>query len=191
MGVAGPNAPTLCAGWTTADLAAHLLVRERDPRAIPGILFPNSAFARLTARLMQKAKASGYPSMLDKLRRMPPTSRFPASAQVNENFVHHEDVRRARGDEPRRSYKELDDALWRALRRFARLSARQLGPVGLELVTPDGRQAIVRKRPQMATLIGAPGELCLYLNGRKSVAVVSFDGPLEAIEALRSARFGL
>jgi uncharacterized protein (TIGR03083 family) len=23
----GPDAPTLCEGWTTADLAAHLMVR--------------------------------------------------------------------------------------------------------------------------------------------------------------------
>ena len=27
----GPDAPTLCAGWTTADLAAHLYLRERKP----------------------------------------------------------------------------------------------------------------------------------------------------------------
>ncbi|MEV4089519.1 maleylpyruvate isomerase N-terminal domain-containing protein, partial [Nonomuraea fuscirosea] len=25
----GPDEPTLCAGWTTADLAAHLAIRER------------------------------------------------------------------------------------------------------------------------------------------------------------------
>jgi uncharacterized protein (TIGR03083 family) len=25
----GPDAPTLCAGWTTRDLAAHLVIRER------------------------------------------------------------------------------------------------------------------------------------------------------------------
>ncbi len=27
----GPDAPTLCGDWTTADLAAHLVVRERNP----------------------------------------------------------------------------------------------------------------------------------------------------------------
>ena len=35
----GPDAPTLCEGWTTADLAAHLVVRERNPLAGPGIVF--------------------------------------------------------------------------------------------------------------------------------------------------------
>lgn len=29
--VAGPDAPTLCEGWTAADLARHLYVRERAP----------------------------------------------------------------------------------------------------------------------------------------------------------------
>ena len=29
----GPEAPTLCAGWTTTDLAAHLWVREHRPEA--------------------------------------------------------------------------------------------------------------------------------------------------------------
>src|SRR5690606_1471098 len=27
----GPDQPTLCEGWTTRDLAAHLLLRERRP----------------------------------------------------------------------------------------------------------------------------------------------------------------
>ena len=29
----GPDRATLCAGWNTADLLAHLLVRERQPAA--------------------------------------------------------------------------------------------------------------------------------------------------------------
>ena len=36
----GPEAPTLCAGWRTRDLAAHLVLRERRPDAAPGILLP-------------------------------------------------------------------------------------------------------------------------------------------------------
>src|SRR4029077_13758842 len=34
----GPDAPTLCEGWTTRDLTAHLVVRERRPDALPGLL---------------------------------------------------------------------------------------------------------------------------------------------------------
>ena len=36
----GPDEPTLCEGWTTADLAAHLVVRERRPDSGPGIVWP-------------------------------------------------------------------------------------------------------------------------------------------------------
>src|SRR5919202_7068690 len=32
----GPDAPTCWAGWTTAHLAAHLVVRDRRPDAMPG-----------------------------------------------------------------------------------------------------------------------------------------------------------
>ena len=55
----GPDAPTLCEGWTTDDLAAHLVVRERNPTAGPGILL-GGRFAAHTERLMEKAKAAGY-----------------------------------------------------------------------------------------------------------------------------------
>ena len=34
----GPDAPTLCGDWTTRDLAAHLVVRERRPDAAAGIV---------------------------------------------------------------------------------------------------------------------------------------------------------
>ena len=30
---AGPEAPTLCEGWATKDLVAHMVVRERRPDA--------------------------------------------------------------------------------------------------------------------------------------------------------------
>ena len=36
----GPDAPTLCVGWLTADLAAHLMARENRPDAAAGIILP-------------------------------------------------------------------------------------------------------------------------------------------------------
>src|SRR4051794_17393455 len=33
----GPGAPTLCEGWETAHLAAHLVIRERRPDAMVGL----------------------------------------------------------------------------------------------------------------------------------------------------------
>src|ERR1700743_2358756 len=34
----GPDAPTLCEGWRTGDLAAHLVLREHRPDAAVGIM---------------------------------------------------------------------------------------------------------------------------------------------------------
>ena len=39
---AGPDRPTLCAGWNTRDLLAHLLVRERQPWVAPGLRHPGA-----------------------------------------------------------------------------------------------------------------------------------------------------
>jgi len=36
----GPDAPTLCEGWNTRDLLAHMLVRERRPDAAIAIVVP-------------------------------------------------------------------------------------------------------------------------------------------------------
>ncbi len=36
----GPDAPTLLPPWTTRDVAAHLVLRERDPLAGPGLSCP-------------------------------------------------------------------------------------------------------------------------------------------------------
>ncbi|OYV23782.1 MAG: hypothetical protein B7W97_02165, partial [Mycobacterium sp. 20-66-4] len=49
----GPDAATLCDGWTTRDLAAHLVIREYRPDAAPGILIP--FFARHTAKTIGNA----------------------------------------------------------------------------------------------------------------------------------------
>ena len=52
----GPEAPTLCKGWRTLDLAAHLVLRSgRDPRIL--IAFPagNSAVGLWFSRLQKAA----------------------------------------------------------------------------------------------------------------------------------------
>ena len=56
MRAVGPDAPTLCEGWTTRDLAAHLVVRERRPDALPGLMF--APLASHTARLQEQLAAS-------------------------------------------------------------------------------------------------------------------------------------
>src|SRR3954467_11066574 len=71
MRAAGPDAPTLCGDWTTRDLAAHLILRERRPDAAAGILI--SKLAGYTARKQrQLADRPEWPGLLDMVASGPP-----------------------------------------------------------------------------------------------------------------------
>src|SRR3954451_20109515 len=73
----GPDAPTCCADWTTAHLAAHLVVRDRRPDAAPG--FALEALPG-RARLGQWSPGGGdrprastpYGEVVDRVRSAPP-----------------------------------------------------------------------------------------------------------------------
>ena len=68
MRAVGPDAPTLCGEWTTRDLAAHLVLRERRPDAAAGILVP--ALAGYTARKQQRlTDSTDWPDLLEMSRR--------------------------------------------------------------------------------------------------------------------------
>lgn len=185
----GPTAPTLCRGWTTADLAAHLMVREREPLAAAGIMLPGP-FADLNRRRMEAAKASGYERVIAWLRSGPHglwTLKPMITVNVIEYFVHHEDARRANGAEPRPSDPELDAALWRLLPTAGRRQLRRLRGFGVVAHTPDGRGAVLRKGFPEAIITGDPGEVVLYLAGRKDAARVELSGSEMAVTALSNA----
>src|SRR3954452_12509995 len=63
----GPGAPTLCEGWDTAHLAAHLVVRERRPDAMVGLGAEQGAAGR-PPRLVA-APARGRAARVDGVRR--------------------------------------------------------------------------------------------------------------------------
>lgn len=192
LGEVGPDAPTLCGEWTTADLAAHLVVRDRDLLGAPGIVLPGP-FAALTERRMKAYRDKGYASLVDTIRKGPaPWWRLaPSATNLNEFFVHHEDVRRAGADAtPRPRDATRDDALWSMIEQAGSLYARR-APVGLVACTPEGRTHTLRDRTPTVTVTGPPGEIVLFLNGRKLVAQVVFDGAAGDIAALRQANFGV
>jgi len=187
----GPDAPTLCEGWTTADLAAHLVARERRPDAGPGLIV-GGAFARHTERVMNDQKAKGYDWMIARLRSGPP---FPmnvgpgALVNVNENWIHHEDVRRANGHDPRPLDPEVDATFWKLLR-MAGFGLRKV-PVGVEAVTPDGRHRVLHKGTPSVTIAGDAPEIAFYCSGRRDAAVVELTGPDDAVAALRRSSLGI
>jgi len=188
----GPAAPTLCAGWTTTDLATHLVVRERKPVTALGLVLSPLA-ATLGKTMARMSATNSYETLVAQVRSGPPSLLRPFDAAMNtsEYFIHHEDVRRGAGDttpRPVDDIAELEEALWRSV---GRGSYRSLGSTGLDLVHSDGRIAHVREGAPTATLTGRPGELTLFLSGRQTAAHVEPGGPPDAVTALRAARFGI
>jgi uncharacterized protein (TIGR03085 family) len=138
----------------------------------------------------------GFETLVAKVREGPPVLFRPidALANLNEYFVHHEDLRRGAGDNtprPKEEIAQVEQALWASFRRLARMSARSLRPVGLDLVRDDGEVLHCLGGEPVATLTARPGEIALYLSGRKDAANVIIGGPDEAAEALRRASFGI
>jgi uncharacterized protein (TIGR03085 family) len=158
----GENAPTLCVGWTTLDLAAHLAAREARSDAAIGLVFP--PLAKHLRKVMEQYKSRGYESLVAMLRTGPPWMHRTgplATANVNENFIHHEDVRRASGEAPRVLDGEMDAILWKMLGFAARMSKKAVKGAALALRTPDGRERAVSTTGGAVTMTGAPGELTL------------------------------
>lgn len=187
----GPDAPTRCEGWTVRDLAAHLVLRERRPDAAPGILL--GPFAGYTARVQRQLHDRPWTWLLDAVASGPPALLRPLDEQINlvELFVHHEDVRRAQPAwEPRDLDPGEERALWARLGPMARLLRRRV-PVGVTLDAPGYGQVEARSGDPRVTVTGAPGELVLFMSGRRSAARVGVSGPSEAIAGLEAAKLGL
>ena len=190
----GPDAPTLCEGWTTQDMAAHLVVRERNPTAGPGILLGGS-FAAHTERLMAKAKGAGYRALVDRVRNGPPFGPFAVPGlrtliNLQEYVVHHEDVRRANNLGPRTDRPDLQDALWGLLRRGARLLLRKVRGATVRLQRPDGSAVSLGKGPEV-TVAGEPVDVLLYLFGREGAAQVEITGDPGAQQILAESPRGI
>ena len=67
----GPDAPTLCEGWSTGDLAAHLVIRERRPDAAAGILV--KPLAGYTERVQKQVRQGrSWPQLVETIRSGPP-----------------------------------------------------------------------------------------------------------------------
>jgi len=188
----GPDASTLCEGWLTKDLAAHVFVRERRPLAMAGLVL-DGAFADLTELSMEAALWShGYAALVSKVRAGPPLLVRPFDDVVNlfEFFVHTEDVRRAAPTWEPRNEPQLDLALWASLRRWARMLTHKLRGAGLVLELPDGERIVARRDEPRAVLSGGAQELVLFLHDRPEVAKVSLSGPEEAQKAVKELTLG-
>lgn len=208
----GPDAPTLCGGWSTYDLAAHLVLREANPLAALGIAVP--ALEKVTDKGMQRLQARRtFTELVRALRVGPPRfsplrpARIDAAANAMEFFIHHEDVRRAGAPEHPRELDERDQRLlWAATRRMGRMLGRN-APVGIELVRTEATDtsristsrisasgiSTVRISSGEPTVVvrGLPSELALYAYGRGAVADVAVSGDETALTEISNDHLGL
>ena len=207
----GTDAPTLCEGWTTGDLAAHLVLREHRPDAAAGVV--GGPLAGYTARVQQRIRArTPFGDLVRIIRSGPPRLSvmglpgMDERANAVEFFVHHEDVRRgAPGWQPRELSGGESDMLWHRLR-MARFLLRK-APVGVELARDDtvlagdntgsgGASAegpayrITAKNATPAvTVVGSPAELTMWVMGRRTAAQIRMDGTQAAVTKLAEANW--
>jgi uncharacterized protein (TIGR03085 family) len=198
----GPDAPTLCAGWTARDLAAHLVLRENRIDASAGI--PGGPLAGYTARVQQRmASRTPFAQLIEKIRTGPPKLSpygIPGmDERVNtvEFFVHHEDVRRGQPEwRPRELGDGLSGTLWARLK-LARFLLRKVR-VGVEYARedtgggePSSYRMTIRRGTPVVTVIGTPAELTLYTAGRRTAAQVRMDGTESAVRMISQATWRL
>jgi hypothetical protein len=169
----GPEAPTLCEGWTTRDLAAHLVARQDRVETQVGLVVRQ---------------------LVDRIRSGPPwwsLQRLEALDEATnalEYLIHHEDVLRAQpGWKPRTLPEPVNDEIWSRTIRVARLAVRR-SSVGVALARPTGASETVRPGVPLGTVRGEPVELALWVYGRTSVADVSLEGDDATIAALGRLR---
>ena len=192
----GPDAPTLCQGWTTRDLVAHLLVRERRPDAVPGLVY--GPLASHTERLQDRlATSTKWEDLVEMFGAGPPVFSvfkiLDPVASIHEMFVHHEDVRRAQTHwEPRKLDAKSAAAVKRRVAVISRAGMSKsmaAVPARLTLRTPDGQTVVTVGSGSPVTVTGEPLELLLFAFGRNAVRV-DFGGDDDVVAAVRAAKRG-
>ena len=178
----GPDAATCCEGWTTAHLAAHLVVRDRRPDAMAGYTIEATGHGGPLVAWAHRAEdhlrtTTPYATVVERVRSGPPlwlpTAWSPVAQAINttEFAIHHEDVRRAQPDwTPRTLFPADQDTLWSAAALYARRGA---GRRGVVLRRTDGAGDERRIGAAGRTVEGEPMELLLWLARRRDVARVT------------------
>jgi uncharacterized protein (TIGR03085 family) len=189
-----PDASTLCDGWTTRHLLAHLVLREQDSIGAIGdrINRRPPGHEKYLGRLADQSRSTqGYEELLSRFLKGP--SRYSPMSWAAEPFnfleyvIHHEDVRRGGVTplEPRSLPPAEVDSIWERMSKLSRFSYLK-APVGVTLAVPGGPKHVAKKAgaKQAAggvVLTGDPVELLLYMSGRRQAAQVEVSGPSDAV----------
>ena len=188
----GPDAPTLCDGWATKDMAAHVYVREHRPDAALGVL-PLGPLSAYTERVMARVlRTHGYDGLLRRLRQpalIVRVTHLDEAINTAEFFIHTEDVRRPNKLPEREMPEEFERKISGRLRQQGRLSFRRVN-ARVRLVPTVGEPAEFGSGP-LVEVHGRPSELLLLAFNRKADAKVEYSGDADAIDALQNAQLGL
>lgn len=194
----GPGAPTLCAGWSSEHLAAHVVLRETAPLLAAGAVLPRWADrteAAVRALGDRSTSPEAWADLVGRVRRGPgrwhPLELLGPLAQLVELHVHAEDVRRggpAGRDVPTRPRSAAHTAaLWRSLALCAGALYRRTG-LTVVLEDPHGRRHRTRSRGPAVVVRGEVGELLLHAFGRSTACRVEVEGTAHARALMERVR---
>ena len=177
----GPDAPTLCEGWVTRDLAVHLIERDSRPDLIAGTALPKIPV--LTKRAQEadaQLRGQDWAELVSKVEKpavYSPARLGPLDKRMNtaEFFVHHEDVRRAQETWHRRQLlQEEERDLWAALKLMGKPLLRP--EQDSILLVANGYGSVTGGKAKTSTVRivrGTPSELLLWAFGRREQAEVA------------------
>lgn len=185
----GPDAPTLCEGWDTRDMAVHLYLRENRPLAAVGMFVPglSGLLARASARAGERDYAELVRDWAEGPGRFSPVRYIDRFMNTAEHFIHHEDVRRGDGVARPRDLsevvqKQLNQILSSAAPRFLKKSASPviLHPTGFPRIVAADQRGVSVDGENVLRVTGDVGELLLWVFGRDAVELTFEGNPEDA-----------
>jgi uncharacterized protein (TIGR03085 family) len=194
FGTLGPDQPTLCEGWNTKDLLIHLIVRDGRPDvAIGKMVKPLAGHAD---KVEADYAARPWVDLIEVYRSGPPGwnpmgwGKVDELANGGEMFIHHEDARRGQPDWKPRVFDSATTATLADMvdSGMSKLMLRK-SSVGVQAKLPTGQTVELKKGPKTVTLSGEPGEILLYLSGRRA-AEVELSGDPDGIAAFGGVKKG-
>jgi uncharacterized protein (TIGR03085 family) len=179
LDAAGPNQGTLCEGWTTHHLVAHLAIREGSVveqvrNAVPG---------RGDALVEEAVRTRSFADLVRRVRKGPPRLSLYGLPKADrilntlEFLIHHEDARRgADGWQPRQLPTWVEDVVWSQVVTSTKLASLRSKRQLTLLRSDTGDEAVVSRGSGDRVVAGPPSELALYVSGRKRAARVARSG---------------
>lgn len=177
----GPDAPTLCEGWVTRDLAVHLIERDSRPDLIAGTVLPKiPVLSKRAQEADAQLRGQDWAELVSKVEKpaiYSPARLGPLDKRMNtaEFFVHHEDVRRAQETWHRRQLlQEEERDLWAALKLMGKALLRP--EQDSVLLVANGYGSVTGGKAKTTTVRivrGTPSELLLWAFGRREQAEVA------------------